>query len=1235
MAASYCRPPPADCPLTAMNRNNLKKYAPEARRDFIRAVTDRASYYGLTAKKTEPVTIQGDIALISGRAFPKKLADQRKQLEDRIKRQGFDQVMEAMAYTWFNRLVAIRFMELHGYLDHGYRVLSHPEGGATPEIVEHAEHVDLPGLDKQKVVCLKLEGTKEAELYRMLLIAQCNALHSAMPFLFERIDDETELLLPDNLLHSDSIIRTLVNEIPEEDWQEVEIIGWLYQFYISEKKDEVIGKVVASEDIPAATQLFTPNWIVKYLVQNSLGRQWMATYPHSPLKAQMEYYIEPAEQTPEVQEQLKAITPEVLNPEELTLLDPACGSGHMLVEAYDLLKAIYQERGYRSKDIPRLILEKNLFGLEIDDRAAQLAALALMMKARADDRRIFDSEATPNVLALQDSRGMDAANLTHALNSPINKEDVPKEYLFEEIQEEKDGLFSKKALAEKGHVSQADISNLLELFENAKTFGSLIQIPPKLTTKLPEIEKRLDDVLKFGDLTHAPAHVLMPLLKQARLLARQYDAVVANPPYMGNKYFGGHLKEFVAAQYKAGKPDLYACFMLRNASYCKPNAFAGMITIPNWMFLSSFESVRRFVLEQQVIDTFVHNGRGAFGSDFGSCSFVVRNKHLPAYRGSFRRLFDKAGSVSDNEVLRERLLSVPTYAATSEAFEVIPGAPLAYWIGEATRNVFKAAPSLNSVADVKIGMRTGNDERFIRLWYEVSTERTCLTASNAKEAQASSCRWFPFTKGGDYRKWYGNAEYVVNWEHDGLEIKADTREKYPQLGDNLGWKISNEAFYFRRGVTWSNISISLPSFRLLDIGFIIGTKGPCVYADESHLLRHLAFLNSAVTTSLLSFMSPSVGFEIGQIGALPSVNLAAAEVIGKECVAIARSDWNDRETAWSFNSLPILQHKAEFLHRSLEAANASLSARSDRIKDLEHENNRLFIEAYGLQGELCPDVPDDQITLYRPDREEDIKRLISYAIGCTMGRYSLDKPGLIYAHSGGKGFDPSQYKTFPADEDGIVPLTEMEWFEDDAANRLEKFIATAWPKEHLEENLKFVAESLGPNRGERARETIRRYLATGFYKHHLSMYKKRPIYWLFSSGKHRAFQCLVYLHRYNEGTLARMRTEYVIPLIGKTRSRIERLAQDLDRPNSTSHRKTLQKEQDKLKAQLAELAPVEYRLEDKGQKAGGGPTFDEKLRHYADQRIKVDLDDGVKVNYGKFGDLLAEVKSITGGGSDD
>ena len=483
-----------------MNRTTLKNYAPQARRDCIAAVTDRAASYGLRHDRIEPMIEQGEVVLIAGISVPRNIATKRKRLEDRITRHGFEPTMEAIAYTWFNRFAAIRFMELDGYLEHGYRVLSHPDPDKPiPEILEHAAQVELPGLNPNTVIALKLDGTRDPELYRMLVLAQCNALHAAMPFLFERIDDETELLLPENLLHSDSLIRKLVNGIDEEDWQDVEIIGWLYQFYIAEKKDQVIGKVVKSEDIPAATQLFTPNWIVKYLVQNSLGRQWLATYPDSPLKQQMEYYIEPAEQTPEVQAQLKAITPESLNPEELTLLDPACGSGHILVEAYDLFKAIYQERGYRARDIPALILQKNLFGLEIDDRAAQLAAFALMMKARADDRRICANGVQPHVLAIQESKGLNAQQITEALNIPILKtERLPSEYLFEELEEERAPLFSRKNLSVKGDIAQTDVAQLIALFEHGKTLGSLIRVPENVAEKLPAIAERVQEVLANG-----------------------------------------------------------------------------------------------------------------------------------------------------------------------------------------------------------------------------------------------------------------------------------------------------------------------------------------------------------------------------------------------------------------------------------------------------------------------------------------------------------------------------------------------------------------------------------------------------------------------------------------------------------------------------------------------------------------------------------------------------------------
>ena len=1173
-----------------MNRNKLKTYAPAARRDFLQAVKDRATHYGLSAKKIEPMTERGDVVLIAGQPFPKSVAAKRRMLEQRIERDGYDRTIEAAAYTWFNRFVAIRFMELHGYLDHGYRVLSHPAGGVQPEILDHAQRVDFPGLEKEKVLELKLDGTKQEELYRLLLVAQCNALNKAMPFLFEKIEDETELLLPANLLATDSLIRKLVEEVDEADWQEVEILGWLYQFYISERKDEVIGKVVASEDIPAATQLFTPNWIVKYLVQNTLGRIWLATYPQSAIRQQMEFYIEPAEQTPEVQEQLKTITPTSLNPEELTLLDPACGSAHILVEAYDLFKAIYQERGYRAKDIPGLILQKNLFGLEIDDRAAQLAAFALFMKARADDRRVFESGVQPNVLAFVESKGMDAGAITHALNSPI------------------------KGGAE-GTVARGDIGALIELFEEAKTFGSLIQIPAGLTERLPAIKTRLTAVLKDGDLTHAQASVIAPLMWQARLLARRYDAVVANPPYMGENYFTPSLKKFVAKYYKPYRQDLYSCFIVRNAAFAQPARYAGMITIPNWMFLSSFADTRSFALNKQHVVAFNHNGRGVFGSDFGSCAFVLCNTALPAYRGTFCRLFDKQGSVSTNEEMAKLCASAHAFTPRNSDFRSIPESPLAYWASAAVLRHFESCSPLKEVADCRQGLTTANDGLFLRRWWEPGYAHLGLGICGLEEARSSGKRWFPLNKGGAFRKWHGNLEFVADWENDGERVRQYICERYPYLNGNPDYVAKNPSFYFRRCLTWSRISIAKPSFRLSLAGPIIGDAGPGLFCDRADEHYILGFLNSIVALALLEMISPTVHFQIGTLGLLPVTRSGdtwdSSGVV--RLVELHAQDWSDSETAFDFCLPGLIASRCQGIQQSWEALGARRISDVQQARELEELNNRFFIEAYGLQNELRPEVPEDQITLCRPNREEDIKRLLSYAVGCMMGRYSLDKEGLIYARGGNAGFDSSQYTKFPVDEDGIVPVTEVPWFDDDAASRLELFVKTVWPAEMLEENLAFVAESLGAKKSENPRETIRRYFASDFYKHHLQTYKNRPIYWLFTSGKQGAFEALVYLHRYNDGTLARMRTEYVVPLLGKISGRIGMLADTIASATSTKQRKDAEKEKDKLTKQQAELQ-----------------AFDEKLRHYADQRITLDLDDGVKVNYGKFGDLLADVKKVCG-----
>lgn len=1171
-----------------METKHLKKYAPEARREFIEAVTNKAAVYGLLPKgKVLPMQEEGDVVIIGDRPFPRSVAKQRKELEERIRKEGFQQFIEAIAYTWFNRFVAIRYMELHGYLDHGYRVLSHPEGKSPPEILENAERIELPGLKRDEVVDLKLDGGKDEQLYQMLLLAQCNALHKAMPFLFESIKDGTELLLPDNLLHTDSLVRTLVDEIPEEQWENVEIIGWLYQFYISEKKDEVIGKVVKSEDIPAATQLFTPNWIVKYLVQNSLGRQWVATYPDSPLKQQMEFYIEPAEQTPEVQQQLDEITPDSLNPEELTLLDPACGSGHILVEAYDLFKAIYTERGYRPRDIPKLILTKNLYGLEIDDRAAQLTAFALMMKARADDRGIFGRDVQPNVLSIQESKGLDSEAITEALNQSLSDEST-------------------------GVILRKDVAHLIELFEHGNTFGSLIEIPEMLAENMPALTQRVTDVISRGGMfEQALARELRPLVTQAQLLSSTYHHVVTNPPYMNSKHFTKQLKETLRDWVKGFDGDLFSAFILRCSTFATDHGHVGVMCPFVWMFINSHEALRCRVVTRNTLESLIQLEYSGFSeAAVPICTFVFSNHHTPAFNASFIRLTDFRGADQQPTKTLEAIThpEVPWfYTETPDVFQQFPYYVIGYWCSDEVKSAFASGISLGNLASPCEGMTTGDTNRFIRRWHEVSIANTEFRASDSSSSLASDAKWYPYCKGGEFRKWYGNHEHVVNWKHDGEELRAFGRS-YPRNLDK----------FFKQGLTWTKVSSSYFSVRLMDKGFAFDTGGLAAFPPSEWKNTIAGFLNSHVARTFLAVLNPTLNFTVGGVSGLPflkdSLQRCRSEVesLVSRAFVLAKSDWDSQESSWEFLQ-PAIMDSSDSIAGGYAKWATDCHERNQEMLEIETENNRLFINAYGLQNELSPEVPDDQLTLYCPDREEDVKRLVSYAIGCMMGRYSLDEPGLIYADSGNEGFDPSQYSTFPADEDGIVPLTDISWFPDDAANRFEQFIKAAWPEEHLEENLTFVAESLGKKKGETSRDCIRRYLATGFYKHHLSMYKKRPIYWLFSSGKQRAFQCLVYLHRHNAGTLSRMRTEYVVKLQGKINSRIDQLEDDIPAANSTSHRKKLEKERDNLIKQREELQ-----------------EFDEKLRHYADHRIELDLDDGVKVNYGKFGDLLAEVKTITG-----
>ena len=1197
-----------------INRNILKSYAPAARREFIQAVTDRASVLGLSAKKIEPVEVKGDVAIIVGRPFPKDVADRRQKLESRIKLKGFTQVMEEVAYTWFNRFTALRYMELHDYLGHGYRVLSNPSGSDIPEILEKATSVDLPGLDKDKVAELRLAGDKDAELYNMLLVKQCNALHRVMPKLFESVNGPSELLLPENLLQTNSPIRKLVNDIPEENWSEIEIVGWLYQFYISEKKDQVIGKVVKSEDIPAATQLFTPNWIVKYMVQNTLGRKWLMTYPASGIKGKMEFYIEPAEQEPEVQAKLDAITPKELNPEELTFMDPACGSGHILAEAYDLFKEIYLERGYRTRDIPRLILEKNLYGLDIDDRAAQLARFTVLMKARADDRRILDPEnpAKLNIMAIQESKGLDVDEVARVLLRERVKEIGGKGAQQLSLVQPKMSQASLST-SEKPDVTKEELYSLLHLFEDGKTFGSLLTVHDRLKDALPRLEKLVAKALQASDMeSRRHGEALLPLVKQTKILGTQYDYVVANPPYMGSKGLNPKLKEYAKDEYPDSKSDLFAMFIERNLELSKQDGLTALITMQSWMFLSSFEGLRTKILSEDTILSMPHLGARAFDSISGevvqTTTFVLLKEHFENYKGTYLRLVEGKSEAEKVEMFAS---GNDRHTASASDFKKIPGSPIAYWLSPSVRDLF-LRPKIGDNVITEGQNKTANNDKYLRLHWEIDSRYL-----------KKDC-WIPYAKGGAFRKWYGNIEYLVDWT-------PSTRMHYKK--DN-SCRIVDERFWYKPGVTWTDITSGGTAFRYMHEGCTFDMSGPTAFFEnEKDIPFYLALLNTSFVSYIIPILNPTFHAQLRDIKSIPDIETDKECIcdLSLECIYISKSDWDNQEYSIHFLSPELCMRRSHSIKNDYNTILSNWKSKTSRIQKIEEDINQFFIESYGLDGELRSGVEIEDVSLtcnpyyrYGPGKTEEeyesllrtdtIKELLSYAIGCMMGRYSLDEPGLIYAHSGNEGFDPSRYATFPADEDGIVPVMDDDWFEDDATNRFEEFLKVAWSPETLDENLKFVADSLEPKRGEAPIDTIRRFISQKFFKdHHLKVYKKRPIYWLFSSGKQRAFECLVYLHRYNENTLARMRAMYVTPLQGKYNARIEYLEKELPAASSTSAAKKLQKELDTMRKKQQELR-----------------EFDELLRHYADQRISLDLDDGVKVNYGKFGDLLAEVKDVTG-----
>ncbi|HBC3399176.1 TPA: BREX-1 system adenine-specific DNA-methyltransferase PglX [Vibrio parahaemolyticus] len=1192
-----------------MNTNKLKAYAPKARLAFMDAVKKRAAVLGIYENKISEATTQGTDTLIEGRIFTRKQGQQRQQLVKRIEalgggKDGYNQFINEMAFTWFNRFTAIRFMEVNGYLDHGFRMLSKEvdaEFGQGFEILAHAADVaeDL-GLNKSDIVQMLLAGDKEEELYRELLLAQCHQLSKIMPFMFEKLDDATELLLPDNLTKTDSILKALVNDVPEDNWREIEVIGWLYQFYISEHKDAVIGKVVKKEDIPAATQLFTPNWIVKYLVQNSLGRQWLATYPDSELKDKMEYYITPAEQSDEVIEQLKAITPSSIDPEQIKVLDPACGSGHILVEVYEVLREIYLERGYRLREIPELILTKNIYGLDIDDRAAQMAAFAVLMKAREDDRRIFsrveDNHIKLNIHAIQSTEHLDINQLWHDLDLDGNKQTGSMEDLFAE-----QSNFIETSAENQQYLDL--LRYLKALFIDGKNLGSLIEVDSKYVETLNNFKILLTELAQNSNPTvRAASETLSPIVNQALVLATKYDTCVANPPYMGSKGMNSELKEFAKKSYPESKSDLFSIYIERCLSYGKQTSEIGMVTPYVWMFISSYEKLRSKILRDNTLTSLIQLEYNAFApACIPVCTFTISKSHTKDYQSCYIKLSDFKGHETQAprtlEAIRNRDCGW-FYDAKPDYFSRIPGSPIAYWASSEIFNLYKNSKSLvDCYPNVSKGIYTSNNEKFLRFWWEVDN---------------SSQNWSKYSKGGARRRWYGNVEHVLFWKDNGSTLKKESK--------GLG----ASKYFGKEHFTWSGLTSGEIGFRYEPSNVWFDDVSPSIVFEENPPYWLLALLNSSRYAELMNILNPSMHYQIGDIKKLPVPSLdtqtkESLSNIGYQLIELAKKDWDSYESSFDFKPLEIY----DSLPTIRDVFDQKLNDLCEKYSQLLNLEKRIEQILYADS-----DFNEARITLkHKFNDQHDFnafasRSLISIIIGCMMGRFSLDREGLVYAHSGNQGFKElvveGAYKTFPADDDGIIPLAAEEWlFEDDATSRFRDFVKTVWGEEHLQENLDFVAESLcldaiKPKKNESSMETIRRYFSTQFYKDHLKTYKKRPIYWLFSSGKEKAFECLVYLHRYNESTLARMRTEYVTPLMGKLETQHSVLTESRTNASSTEQRR-IDKELKSIEKKQSELR-----------------AFDEELKHLAEMKISIDLDDGVKVNYGKFGNLLADVKAIHG-----
>ena len=1185
-----------------MDKNAIKKFAVWARTELIARVSLKGVEYGITEKKIEDANVDS----VGGKVLTADEKKQRQALIAEINDKGYKQVMEEVAYTWFNRFSALRFMEVNGYLPSHVRVFTDEENNFKPQIITEAIHLDLDGLDMEKVYELK-DAEKTEELYKYLLTVQCNALNKILPGMFQKIADYTELLLPDNLLREGSVIQQMIELIPEDDWKDaVQIIGWLYQYYNSEKKDDVFAALkknvkITKENIPAATQLFTPDWIVRYMVENSLGRLWLEGHPdvkeqllpteeeqsayaagnRDPEDTKWHYYLEEAEQEPEVQAQLAEIRKEyaALTPDQLKVIDPCSGSGHILAYMFDVLMKIYESYGYTTRAAGASIVENNLYGLDIDDRAAQLAYFAVMMKARQYDRRFFSRGIQPHVYAIVESNHVDKFAVDYFCNGDAKL--------------------------------TAAMDTIISELHDAKEYGSILTVTPQDWSALYD---RFAEITEDINMSRDTAlRELLPLVQVAEALAQKYDVVVTNPPYAGISNLSSKVNNFIKDNYPDSKADFFSVFIERCNDLVRKNGLQAMITQHGWMFLSSFEKLRAKLLKNETI-TMAHLGARAFeeigGEVVQTTSFVMIKSELNEYRGVYCRLIEPNTQQGKEDMF---LLEQNRFSTKQKNFYDIPGTPFAYWLSDTMFDIFKDSKTLSDVAKPRQGLATSDNDRFLKLWHEVDFSKIGFGITSIDDDRKFEYKWFPCTKGGSFRRWYGNNDYIVNWENDGEEIKAYAAKLYR----NYTRTIKNIPFYFRKGLTWSTISSGLFSLRYVPEGFVFETKGAMCYVDDKYLYSVLALYNTKVMQQFLAVVSPTLDYHEGPLGRTPILLEDNSEIdeITKNCITISKNEWDSFENSWDYKGHPLIELRTETeCVRVHEQQNYHIKdvywvwsqlcdKRFQKLKDNEEKLNRHFIDVYNLQNELTPEIEENDVSVRKADLGRDIRSFISYAVGCMFGRYSLDVDGLAYA---GGEWDVSKYVSFAADKDNIIPICDDEYFEDDIVGLFVGFVKTVYGADTLDENLEFIANALG-GKGQ-PKDVIRNYFLNDFYSDHCKIYQKRPIYWLFDSGKKNGFKALIYMHRYQPDTIARIRTDYVHEQQARYRTAITDLEQRIANA-STGERVKLNRKLTTLQAQDTEIR-----------------TYEEKIHHLADQMISIDLDDGVKKNYAIFQDVLAKIK---------